>query len=132
MGRYNALAAVAGVGLVTATELMSCMPELGRMNKREAAALAGVAPMNCDSGVLRGQRHIRGGRIYVRNALYMASVSGIRFNPVIRAHYEHLRNELKKLFKVAIVACMRKLLVHLNGICAKLPLQEHLCSTLRS
>jgi transposase len=65
MGRYNALAAVAGVGLVTATELMSCMPELGRMNKREAAALAGVAPMNCDSGVLRGQRHIRGGPRFV-------------------------------------------------------------------
>ena len=116
--RHKTLTEVVGVGLVTSMELMSGMPELGRMNKREAAALAGLAPMNCDSGGLRGQRHIQGGRQKVRDALYMASVSGLRNNSVIKAYYEHLVIDGKKPFKVAIVACMRKLLLHLNSICA--------------
>ena len=116
---YDTLTGVQGVGPSTAYELMSGMPELGSLSKREAAMLAGVAPVNCDSGGLRGQRHIRGGRFYIRGALYMACISGIRFNHVLGGYYRHLRIDGKKPFKVAIVACMRKLLIHLNSICAK-------------
>ena len=114
---YDTMMGVCGVGHATACELMAEMPELGTLSPREAAALAGVAPMNCDSGGRRGQRHIIGGRFNVRGALYMACVSGIRFNPVLRAYYHHLYFECKKPFKVAMVACMRKLLLHLNRLC---------------
>jgi len=116
---YDLLTSVCGVGVATAYDLMCDMPELGDLSPREVAALAGVAPMNCDSGAMRGQRHIRGGRFRVRGALYMACISGIRHNPVISAYYHRLRVESRKPFKVAIVACMRKLLLHLNSLCAK-------------
>jgi transposase len=105
------------IGADTTYELLSEMPELGEASKQEIAALAGVAPMNCDSGWMRGQRHIRGGRFYARKALYMACISGIRCNPVIKAYYRHLREDLKKPFKIAIVDCMRKLLLHVNSVC---------------
>ena len=115
---YSAITEVRGVGPATAYDIMADMPELGSMSKREVAALAGVAPMNCDSGGMRGQRHIKGGRFYVRQALYMACLSGIRYNPVIGAYYRRLRYEGKKPFKVAMVACMRKMILHLNSVCA--------------
>lgn len=116
---YQNLTQVQGVGASTAYDLMSDMPELGHMSSREVAALAGVAPMNCDSGGMRGQRHIVGGRFIVRQALYMSCLSGIRYNPVIKAYYNRLKNELHKPFKVAMVACMRKMIIHLNKVCAK-------------
>jgi transposase len=105
---------VQGVGRVTAATLVVLMPELGTLNRRQVAALAGLAPMNHDSGRHRGQRHIRGGRARVRVALYMATLSAIRHNPHIRQHYARLRSN-GKLAKVALTACMRKLLVHLNS-----------------
>jgi len=109
------LSSVPGVGKVTARTLLSEMPELGQANRQEIASLAGLAPFNCDSGQYRGQRRIRGGRGQVRRVLYMASVSASRFNPSIRRFYRHLR-ESGKPAKVALTACMRKLLLLLNSI----------------
>lgn len=107
------LVSVPGVGEVTARVLLTELPELGTLSKSKIAALAGVAPMNADSGRFRGARHIRGGRSPVRAALYMACVSGIRYNPSLRKYYTHLRS-LGKKYKVAMTACMRKLLIILN------------------
>ena len=109
------LAGVPGVGKVTARTLLADMPELGTLNRREAAALAGVAPYNCDSGQFRGQRRISGGRMDVRNSLYMASLSAIRHNPAISRLYVRLTSAGKEA-KKALVACMRKLLLQLNSI----------------
>jgi transposase len=103
-----------GVGPNLSLGLLGAVPELGHLNRRKIAALVGVAPFNCDSGKHIGERHIVGGRRGVRNALYMATLAAIRFNSVIHAYYERLRAK-GKLFKVAIVACMRKLLVYLNA-----------------
>jgi len=108
---------VKGVGEVTSRTLICELPELGRISRRRVSALVGVAPYNCDSGQLRGRRRIRGGRAAVRAALYMATLTARRSNPIIRAHYEQLRSRGKS-FKVAIVACMRKLLIHLNTLAA--------------
>lgn len=107
------LQAVSGVGPGLSLALVGALPELGKLNRKKIAALVGVAPFNSDSGKKRGQRHIFGGRRHVRNVLYMATVTAARHNPVIRNYYSHLRKE-GKIFKVAIVACMRKLLIHLN------------------
>ena len=85
------------------------------MRGREIAALVGVAPFNCDSGQQRGERHIWGGRADVRSVLYMATCAAVRFNPVIRSYYERLRLA-GKARKVALTACMRKLLVILNAM----------------
>ena len=106
---------VPGVGPVTAFTLVAELPELGTLNRQKIAALVGVAPYNKDSGPRRGKRRIFGGRAGVRNVLYMAALVGSRSNPVIRAFYERLlaRGKLKK---VALVACMRKLLVILNAM----------------
>ena len=112
------LSSVPGVGKGTARTLMSELPELGSLNRQEVASLVGLAPLNHDSGTYRGSRHIRGGRSKVRAALYMASISAMRFNPVIREFYQRLRAAGKD-FKVAITACMRKLLIHLNAIMKK-------------
>lgn len=109
------LQTVVGVGPTLSLALVGAVPELGTLNRKEIAALIGVAPFNCDSGKKRGERHIFGGRRHVRNVLYMATLSAVRFNPVIRAYYQHLRINGKK-FKVAMVACMRKLLIHLNSM----------------
>lgn len=104
-----------GVGIVTATTLVGQLPELGQLNRQQIAALVGVAPMNRDSGHMRGRRRIFGGRAAVRNALYMAVLSGISCNPQIKAFYERLIVSGKEN-KVAMTACMRKLIVILNAM----------------
>ena len=111
----NLLRTVPGVGPVLATTLRADLPELGRLNRKQIAALVGVAPLNWDSGQQRGARHIWGGRAPVRTALYMATVSAVRCNAVIRAFFERLCAAGKPK-KVAITACMRKLLTILNAM----------------
>jgi transposase len=112
------LVQVQGVGALTASALLAALPELGTLSKNEVTALAGLAPFNRDSGVFRGTRSICGGRREVRLALYMAALSASRFNPILRAVYQRLRTA-GKAHKVALVAVMRKLLVHLNSILKK-------------
>lgn len=104
-----------GIGEITAVTLLAELPELGSISDQAAAALVGVAPFNHDSGAMRGHRHIRGGRGEVRKSLYMATISAIRFNYDIKVFYERLISK-GKATKVAIVACMRKLLIMLNAI----------------
>ncbi len=104
-----------GVGSATSYTLLANVPELGTLSGKRIAALIGLAPLNHDSGEHHGTRSIWGGRAEVRAILYMAALSAIRFNPVIRAFYQRLR-QAGKLKKVALVACMRKLLVILNAI----------------
>ena len=104
-----------GVGTVLSRTLIAEVPELGQLNRKEIAALIGVAPMNRDSGTRRGKRSIRGGRANVRSVLYMATLSAIRHNPVIRVFYQRLLDNGKEKM-VAVVACMRKLLVILNAM----------------
>ena len=104
-----------GVGQVTARTLLAALPELGSIDRKKIAALVGVAPFNHDSGRLRGKRIIQGGRDAVRSVLYMATLSATRYNPTIRTFYEHLL-AAGKAKKVAIVACMRKLLTMLNAM----------------
>lgn len=111
--KYELLSSVPGVGRVLSVALLSDLPELGRLNRREIAALAGVAPFNCDSGTLRGQRKIQGGRTRLRRSLYMATVSAVRCNPALRPFYQRLRAGGKPA-KVALVAAMHKLLLMLN------------------
>jgi len=113
--RDKLLQSVPGVGDGCARTLIAALPELGRVDNREIAALAGVAPLNCDSGKMRGRRSVWGGRAAVRAMLYMAAISAIRHNPLIRDFAERLRARGKKP-KVVIVACMRKLLVILNAM----------------
>jgi transposase len=104
-----------GVGPVTSGTLMVALPELGQLDRRAIAALVGIAPFNRDSGVMRGRRSIYGGRSQVRTLLYMAATTAIRSNPVIRAFYERLKSRGKP-HKVAMVACMRKMLTILNAM----------------
>jgi transposase len=104
-----------GVGPVLSRTLLAELPELGQLDRQQIAALVGVAPFNRDSGKLRGKRQVWGGRAQVRAVLYMATLSARRFNPVIRAFYERLR-AAGKPFKVALTACMRKLLTVLNAM----------------
>lgn len=106
-----------GVGPRLACTLLAFLPELGRLNRKEVAALVGVAPFNCDSGQHRGARHIWGGRAQIRSVLYMAALSAMTHNPTIRVFAQRLRGNGKS-GKVLIVACMRKLLVILNAIMA--------------
>jgi transposase len=113
--RYELLSSVPGVGRVLSVALLSDLPELGRLNRREIAALVGVAPFNCDSGTLRGQRKIQGGRKRLRRSLYMATLASVRCNPVLRQFYQRLRASGKPA-KVALVAAMRKLLLILNAM----------------
>jgi transposase len=107
------LQSVKGIGFVTSVSLLADCPELGQLNRHQIAKLVGVAPLNRDSGKQRGTRHIFAGRAQVRSKLYMATLTAIRCNPVIKAFYQRLidRNKLKK---VAIIACMRKLLTIIN------------------
>lgn len=109
------LTSVPGIGDVTARTLITELPELGHLDRRRIAALVGVAPINRDSGQMRGHRAIAGGRTSVRNVLFMATLTAIRWNPVLKAHYNQLiaRGRPKK---VAIVACIRRLLGILNAI----------------
>lgn len=113
--RRRLIESVPGVGAVLGATLVAELPELGQLEPGEIAALVGVAPFNVDSGQERGQRHIWGGRKRVRNQLYMSARSAKRWNPLIRPFYERLRSQ-GKLEKVAVVACMRKLLVILNAM----------------
>lgn len=104
-----------GVGRITSYTLLADLPELGRLNRKQIAKLVGVAPHAADSGNLRGKRLIWGGRSSVRQVLYMASLAAIRFNPPIRLFYQRLVRAGKPP-KLALVACMRKLLITLNAM----------------
>ena len=106
---------IPGVGIVTASTMIAKLPELGLLNRQQIAALVGVAPMNQDSGGKRGRRYIFGGRADIRCTLYMAALSATKHNPIIRPFYERLL-AAGKLKKVALVACMRKLLVIMNAM----------------
>jgi len=111
--RVEALDAIEGVGSRTALVILAHMPELGQLNRQQAAALAGLAPWTRESGTMKGVRCIGGGRPEVRLALYMSALSATRFNPVLRAFYQRLIAK-GKLPKVALTAVMRKLLVYMN------------------
>lgn len=109
------LTSVPSIGNATARTMIAELPELGTLGHKKITALVGVAPFNRDSGTMRGKRAIWGGRASVRSALYMATLVAVRHNPVIAAFYQRLR-QAGKLPKVALVACMRKLLIILNAI----------------
>jgi len=112
------LTSVTGVGGQTARSLLGSMPELGKINRGEAAALAGLAPFARDSGKQRGKRSIRGGRFHVRRSLYMAAISATKHNPRFRQMYQNLL-AAGKAKKLALTACMRKLLLLLNALLKK-------------
>jgi transposase len=109
------LTSVPGIGDITAQTLIAGLPELGTLDRRRIAALVGVAPVNRDSGQMRGRRTIAGGRTEIRNILYMAVLSAVQWNPIIKAHYGRLVDRGRPK-KVALVACMRRLLGILNAI----------------
>lgn len=109
------LQSLKGIGQVTSSTLLVGLPELGRLDRRAIAALVGLAPFNRDSGIMRGRRSIYGGRSRIRTLLYMAATTAIRSNPVIKAFYERLKSRGKP-HKVAVVACMRKMLTILNAM----------------
>jgi transposase len=109
------LRSACGIGKKTSSKFLADLPELGTLNRGQIAALVGVAPFNRDSGGLRGERHIWGGRADVRCALYMATLAAIRYNPVIAEFFQRLKANGKKP-KVALIACMRKLLTILNAM----------------
>lgn len=111
--RRDILLSVKGVGKVLTYTLLSDLPELGQLNRKQIAALVGVAPMNKESGQYQGKRRIRGGRSRIRKVLFMAVMSAMQSNPKIKAMYQRLRSAGKQP-KVAMVACMRKLLTILN------------------
>jgi transposase len=111
----DVLQSMPGVGPVLATTLLAELPELGRLNRREIAALVGVAPLNQDSGAWRGARRVWGGRAHIRRSLYMGTLAATQHNPLIRGFYQRLR-AAGKAAKVALVACMRKLLTILNAM----------------
>ena len=122
------LESVPGVGKITACGLVAEIPELGKLPREKIAALAGVAPMNCDSGTMRGQRAIRGGRPSVRSTLYMAAFNAMRYNPVIKSFADRLTARGKP-FKVVVTAAMHKLLLILNAILkTNTPWKEPTCA----
>ncbi len=108
---------VPGVGPILTGTLIAFLAELGTLNRKQIAALVGVAPLNRDSGLFRGRRSVWGGRAPVRAALYMATLVATRWNPAIRAFYQRLCAAGKPK-KVALTACMRKLLTNLNAMLA--------------
>jgi transposase len=110
------LRSVPGVGPIVARTLLAQLPELGTLAPKPLAALVGVAPLNRDSGLCRGRRQVGGGRAAVRAVLYMGTLAAVRCNPVLRAFYQRLR-AAGKLPKVALTACMHKLLTILNAMC---------------
>lgn len=111
--KMEIMTSVPGVGKVLAYTFLSELPELGSLNRKEIAALVGVAPINRDSGKLNGKRRIRGGRHRVRTVMFMAMLSSIQCNPVFKRFYERLKAQ-GKIPKVALIACMRKMIVVLN------------------
>jgi len=124
--RDDLLQSAPGIGPVSSVTLLAQLPELGRLNRKEIAALVGVAPLNRDSGTLRGRRRVWGGRAHVRATLYMATLVATRHNPTIHAFYARLLATGKPK-KVALTACMRKLLISLNAMMrSNAPWQSHL------
>lgn len=117
-GKDEILRSTPGVGRITAYTLLADLPELGTLNRKQIAALVGVAPMNRDSGRQRGVRWVQGGRASVRSVLYMATLTATRHNSVIQSFYEQLLKRGKPK-KVALTACMRKLLTMLNAMVRK-------------
>ena len=113
--RYALLVSMPGVGPVLAVTLLALLPELGQMNRKQVAALVGVAPYDFDSGRLKGMRCIWGGRAPVRRVLYMAALIGYRCNPQLRAFHDRLAAAGKKA-KVVLVAVMRKIITILNAM----------------
>ena len=113
--KQDLLQSVPGVGPVTACTLLAELPELGTLDRKRIAALVGVAPFNDDSGHRRGKRRVKGGRSSVRNVLYMAALSASKFNPILNRFYQSMIKRGKEK-KVALIACMRKLLTFLNAI----------------
>ncbi len=113
--KEDLLTSAPGVGPLTARTLLACLPELGTISRQSIAALVGVAPLNRDSGMMRGKRTTWGGRTVVRSALYMAALVATRHNPILKAHYAKLL-AAGKAKKLALVACVRKLLVTLNAM----------------
>jgi len=113
--KENLLRSVPGVGPILAATIIAQLPELGQLNRKQIASLAGVAPLNRDSGTLKGKRTIWGGRSHLRAILYMGTLAAIRFNPVIKVFYQRLR-QAGKAAKLALTACMRKLLTILNAM----------------
>jgi transposase len=111
----DVITSIKGMGRVTAINLLANLPELGKLSHKKISALVGVCPYSRDSGNHRGKRMIWGGRADVRKALYMAALVASRHNPMIKAFYHHLLDAGKPK-KVALVACMRKLLVMLNAM----------------
>jgi transposase len=111
--KHQVLRSVPGIGSLVAVACVAELPELGQLNRQRISTLVGVAPLNCDSGDRRGTRHIYGGRAHIRSLIYMAALASIRHNPVLREFYQRLRANHKP-FKVAIVACMRKLVSIIN------------------
>ncbi len=109
------LCSAKSIGPVTAATLLADLPELGKLDRKQIAALVGVAPMNHDSGRQRGYRQTKGGRPEVRSVLYMSALSAVRYNPTIKLHYDQLVKRGKEK-KVAITACMRKMLTILNAM----------------
>jgi transposase len=112
--RFECLDAIEGVGFRTAVAVLAHMPELGQMNRGQAAALAGLAPWTRDSGTMKGKRCIGGGRSQVRHALYMSALSAARCNPILKEVYQRLRTAGKPV-KVALTALMRKLIGYMNA-----------------
>ena len=119
-----------GVGPVLSHTLVADLPELGTLSRQQIAALVGVAPLNRDSGTLRGKRTVWGGRAQVRAVLYMSTLVAVRYNPVLHTFYERLRRA-GKAPKVALTACMRKLLTILNAMVKhRTPWQQNYASAL--
>ncbi|ULH13928.1 transposase (plasmid) [Deinococcus sp. KNUC1210] len=112
---YTVLTSTPGVGPVVAFTLLAQLPELGSLSRQKVANLVGVAPLNWDSGKARGHRSIWGGRAEVRQVLYMAAVTAVRWNPTLKSVFDQLVHKGKPK-KVALVACMRKLLIYLNAM----------------
>jgi transposase len=112
---HDVVKPIKGIGPLTVATLLAELPELGRIGNKQISSLVGVAPHNVDSGMRRGTRHIRGGRIQIRCALYMAVLSAIQHDPGMKQFYQHLVEQGKKPKKVALVAVMRKMLVRLNA-----------------
>jgi transposase len=110
---YEIIISAPGIGDGVAYTLLGELPELGQLNNRQIAALCGLAPFNRDSGKMKGKRRIRGGRAPIRTVLFMAMLSAIQHNPVIKQFYKHLVDQGKNK-KVAITACMRKIITILN------------------
>jgi transposase len=121
--KVHCLDKITGVGFRTAVTVLAHMPELGQLNRQQTTALAGLAPWTRDSGTMKGQRRIGGGRPAVRTALYMAALGSLRCNPVLKAFNQRLRDKGKP-GKVALTAVMRKLLLHMNHQLKALQIQK--------